>query len=112
MPKPVHGSLGLGGDTNSSAIIVEAFMKIYEAIVNPRLMVRRVNLSANNLITPEQKQPDLSEEGDLHETEDRLQETRLNIIRRFGKNAILKGMNLEEGAMTRERNAQIGGHRA
>lgn len=112
MPKPVHGGIGLGDETNSSAVIVEAFMKIFEAIVNPKLMVRRVNLSANDIIPVNQKQPGLFDNPEAHLKEDKLQEARLNIIKKFGKNAILKGMNLEEGAMTRERNAQIGGHKA
>lgn len=112
MPKPVHGGMGLGGETNSSAVLVNAFMRIFEAIVDPRLMVRRVNLAAGEIIPMEEKQPELFDDLDAHEKEDRLQEARLHIIRRFGKNAILKGMNLEEGAMTRERNAQIGGHKA
>lgn len=112
IPKPVNGSLGLGTETNSSALIVEAIMKIFEAIVDPQLMVRRVNLSANNVITIQQKQPGLFDDFETHEKEDKMQQTRLEIIKKFGKNALLKGMNFEEGAMTRERNAQIGGHKA
>lgn len=112
MPKPVHGGMGLGWETNSSTILVNAFMRIFEAIVDPRLMVRRVNLAAGDVIHIEDKQPELFDDFEEHEKEDRLQEVRLDIIRRFGKNAILKGMNLEEGAMTRERNIQIGGHKA
>ena len=112
MPKPVHGGMGLGWETNSSTILVNAFMRVFEAIVDPRLMVRRVNLAAGDVIHIEDKQPELFDDFEEHEKEDRLQEVRLDIIRRFGKNAILKGMNLEEGAMTRERNIQIGGHKA
>jgi len=114
MPKPVHGSSGVGEETNSSAVIVEAFMKIYERIVDPSLLIRRININANNLITPEQKQPGLfdDEENAGHEKEDKLQEVRLNLMKKFGKNAILKGMNFEDGATTRERNSQIGGHKA
>lgn len=112
MPKPVHGGMGLGWETNSSTILVNAFMRIFEAIVDPRLMVRRVNLAVGDVIHIEDKQPELFDDFEEHEKEDRLQEVRLDIIRRFGKNAILKGMNLEEGAMTRERNIQIGGHKA
>jgi len=112
MPKPVHGSEGVGEETNSSAVLVEAFLKIYERIVNPSLMVRKVNITANNLIPVELKQPELFDNSESHSKEDKLQETRLNIMKKFGKNAILKGMNLSEGAMTRERNSQIGGHKA
>lgn len=112
MPKPVHGGMYLGAETNSSALIVDALVKIYEKIVDPKLMVRRVNISAGEVIPVEQKQPMLFEDVAVNEKENKLQEVRLNIISKFGKNAILKGMNLEEGAMTRERNAQIGGHKA
>lgn len=112
MPKPVHGGMYLGAETNSSALIVDALVKIYEKIVDPKLMVRRVTISAGEVIPVEQKQPMLFEDVAVNEKENKLQEVRLNIISKFGKNAILKGMNLEEGAMTRERNAQIGGHKA
>jgi len=114
MPKPVHGTTGLISETNSSAIIIEAFIKLFEKIVDPERMVRRINLTANNLITPEQRQPGLfdDEESNSHDKEDKLQDVRLSIMKKYGKNAILKGVNFEEGATTRERNAQIGGHKA
>lgn len=112
MPKPVHGTKGLSVETNSSAIIIDAILSIYERIVDPSLMVRRINLTANNLITPEQKQPGLFDDMDEHEKEDKLQTVRLEIMKKFGKNAILKGTNLEDGATTIERNRQIGGHKA
>ena len=112
MPKPVHGTKGLSVETNSSAIIIDAILSIYERIVDPSLMVRRINLTANNLITPEQKQPGLFDDMDEHEKEDKLQTVRLEIMKKFGKNAILKGTNLEDGATTMERNRQIGGHKA
>lgn len=112
LPKPVQGGIGLGGETNSSEIIVKAFMKIFKAIVNPKLMVRRVNLAANDVIPVEARQPELFDNPQEHVKEDRMQQVRLDIMKKFGKNALLKGMNYQEGAMTRERNAQIGGHKA
>lgn len=114
MPKPVHGSCGLGGETNSSSIIIHKLLTIFDSVVDSNLMVRRINMGANDVIPVNLKQPGLfdSDEEESHEKEDKLQETRLNIIKKFGKNALLKGMNLEEGATTRERNAQIGGHKA
>ncbi|MBQ0051993.1 MAG: DNA methylase [Treponema sp.] len=112
MPKPAHGTLGLGCETNSAAVIVETMLEIFKRCVNPRLLVRRVNLTANNVIPEEHRQAGLFEET-LDETkESSLQKARLEIMRRFGKNALLKGTNFEEGATTRDRNAQIGGHRA
>ena len=114
MPKPVHGTAGLKTETNSSAIIVEEFVRIFEQITDPALKVRRINLTAGNLIKTEEKQPGLfdEEESQEHEKEDKLQEVRLSLMKKYGKNAILKGMNLEEGATTILRNSQIGGHKA
>ena len=117
-PKPAHGSLGFGTETNSSKAIVEGFVSLFERIVNKGWLVRRVNISANNTIPLSQRQPGLfdqvdSGEGGLNqEKENSLQKARLKIINKYGKNAILKGMNLEEGATTRDRNSQIGGHKA
>ena len=117
-PKPAHGSWSFSSETNSSMIIVEGFMSIFEKTVNPLWLVRRVNITANNTIPVSQRQPGLfdavdEKEGGLNqEKEDRLQKARLEIMKKFGKNAILKGTNLEDGATTRDRNAQIGGHRA
>lgn len=117
-PKPAHGSWAFSSETNSSKIIVEGFMSIFEKTVDPLWLVRRVNITANNTIPVSQRQPGLfdavdEKEGGLNqEKEDRLQKARLEIMKKFGKNAILKGTNLEDGATTRDRNAQIGGHRA
>lgn len=114
MPKPVHGGCGLGTETNSSAVIIHAILKIFDKIVDPNLLIRRINMGANDVIPVEMRQPGLfdEDEEDSHKKEDSLQKTRLKIIKRFGKNALLKGMNLQEGATTIERNAQIGGHKA
>ena len=118
MPKPAHGSWSFGTETNSSRMIVEAFVSIFERVVNPRWLVRRVNITANGTKPVSARQPCLFDsvdkrEGGLNqEKEDSLQKARLEIIDRYGKNAILKGMNLEEGATTRDRNVQIGGHKA
>lgn len=114
MPKPVHGGCGLGTETNSSAVIIHAILKIFDKIVDPNLLIRRINMGANDVIPVEMRQLGLfdEDEEESHKKEDSLQKTRLKIIKRFGKNALLKGMNLQEGATTIERNAQIGGHKA
>lgn len=118
LPKPAHGSWSFGTETNSSRMLVEAFVSIFERVVNPRWLVRRVNITANGTKPVSARQPCLFDsvdkrEGGLNqEKEDSLQKARLEIINRYGKNAILKGMNLEEGATTRDRNVQIGGHKA
>lgn len=118
IPKPAHASAWLGQETNSSKIIVEAFVGLFEKIVNPSWLVRRVNITANNTKLESEHQPGLFDDVDKkdggfnQEKEDSLQKTRLEIMRKFGKNALLKGMNLQEGATTIDRNVQIGGHKA
>ena len=116
VPKPAHGGISLGMETNSSKVIVEALVNLFENIVNRKYLVRRVNITANGVKPVSESQPGLFDDIGLSgeefslKKEDSLQKTRLEIIRKFGKNAILKGMNLEEGATTRDRNEQIGGH--
>jgi len=118
VPKPAHGSVSLGSETNSSRAIVDAFVALFEKITNPAWLVRRVNITANNTKSESMRQPGLfdevdEKEGGLNqEKENSLQKARLKIIRKYGKNAILKGMDLEEGATTIDRNSQIGGHKA
>ena len=115
-PKPAHGSINLPGATASTALLLKAAMELFQHIVNPDLMVRRIYVVAAHVF-PEEKatgiQLGLFEEMPVDlEKERRQQEAILEIRRRFGKNAILKGMNFEEGATTRDRNNQIGGHKA
>ncbi len=118
VPKPAHGTCSFNTETNSSKTIVEAAVSLFEKIVNHKWLVRRVNISANNTIPVDRREPGLFDEleesdgGLNHQKEDSLQKARLEIIKKFGKNAILKGMNLEDGATTRDRNNQIGGHKA
>ena len=115
-PKPAHGSVNLPGPTSSTTLILKAAMELFNSIVNPALKVRRIYVVASHVM-PEEKaggvQLDLFDEHPVDlEKERRQQEAILEIRRRFGKNAILKGMNFEEAATTRERNNQIGGHKA
>lgn len=112
IPKSAHGTANLGAASNSTAKIVAAVMELYDRIAARDLLVRRINISANNLVEEKYEQYDLFTDPLKQAKERKMQEAMLNIKRKFGKNAILKGMNLEEGATTRERNNQIGGHRA
>ena len=115
VPKPAHGTLSLNESqnaTNSSWQIVNAAMTIYKDAVNPKCLVRRINITANNVIPMCERQPGLFDDMLESEKESNLQAARLSIIEKFGKNALLKGMDFEEGATTRDRNAQIGGHKA
>lgn len=128
VPKHAHGTARLQGPTASGKEIMEAVTALFQQIADPRLLVRRVYLTAEQVV-PAGSLPDVPEEGQLDlfsapdalrqeekaaalEQERRLQTTMVEIKKRFGKNAILKGMNLLDGATTRERNGQVGGHRA
>lgn len=120
MPKPAHGTFKFGEHTNSSSLFVESLLSIYERVVDSKLFVRRLNVNANDVIPTNQRQPGLFDSVEDEEQkqnsssaqkEQKLQEVRLKIMDKFGKNAILKGTSLEEGATTILRNNQIGGHR-
>lgn len=116
VPKPAHGSVNLPGFTSSSAEIIGAVSSLFERIVDKKLLVRRMYVVANHALpegSPETLQLSLFDEGkDEGQRERRRQEAILEIKRKFGKNAILKGLNFEEGATQRERNSQVGGHKA
>ena len=130
IPKSAHGSINLPERTSSTKIILEAVTELFERIVDPELLVRRMNVVANHVML-EEKAPDPKEyrqlslfedpeqteaEEEKHraelEKERKIQEALLSIKHRYGKNAVIKGMNLEEGATAMERNRQVGGHKA
>ncbi len=121
IPKHGHGTVRLPRKTSSARIITQAVAELYERITDPDLLIRRLTVECALLPegTEEFRQMDLfsqseeqTRETENLEREKRRQQAMLEIKRRFGKNAILRGMNLEEGATARERNGQIGGHKA
>lgn len=130
VPKHAHGTVNLSCMTSSTQIILDAVLGLYDRIVNPELLVRRVTVAANHVANEtEGKKEERFEQMDLFtdyaalereraereeklDKERRLQEAMLAVKKKYGKNAMLKGMNLQEGAMTIERNNQIGGHKA
>ena len=114
VPKPAHGSVNLGRKTSSTRLITEAVLGLFDRIVDHDLYVRRLNVTAANVTAEngEGEQLELFEESFDTDKERRQQEAILEIRRKYGKNAILKGMNFEEGATAIERNKQIGGHKA
>ncbi len=124
VPKHAHGTANLGRHTSSTAKIVEATMSLFDRIVDKNLLVRRVNLVANRVLTEDQipvqgEQINLftdieSQEKELAalDREKKKQQAMLAIQKKYGKNAVLKGFNLEKGATTIDRNRQIGGHKA
>ena len=130
VPKPAHGTTNLPKQTSSTTLIINAVMELYDKIVNKKLLIRRINIVANKLVDEHSvKNANKYEQLDLFtdyeilkkqrekenaesEREKRMQNTILDIKKKFGKNAILKGMNLQEGATAKDRNNQIGGHKA
>jgi DNA polymerase V len=127
IPKHAHGTGNIGHYTSSTKEILGAVSELYDRIVNPKLLVRRITIAACRLIDEkeaEKQKPyeqmdmfSMIEDKDTHEEEERAKEKKLqaamiDIKKKFGKNAILKGMNFEDGATAKDRNGQIGGHKA
>lgn len=130
IPKHAHGTVNLDGYTSSCVDLIRAATGLYDQIVDKNLLARRLTICANRLLdeasvpkseAPEQidlftdyaaQEKEKAEEAAAHARERKLQETMLGIKKKFGKNAILKGMNLEDGATAKERNQTIGGHHA
>ena len=131
VPKHAHGTENLDGFSSSTQKILEAASVLYDRIVDKNLLIRRMNITANHVLNEASatRREDTYEQLDLFTDyaaleekkkaekeklarERKLQEAELNIKKRFGKNAILKGMNFQEGATARSRNEQIGGHKA
>ena len=126
VPKHAHGTINLDHHTSSTKIIMDATMKLYERVINKELLTRRINVTANNVINVSEvengksyEQIDLFTDYNKKEKEQQeeikernLQKAMINIKGKYGKNAIIKGMNLQEAGTTIDRNAQVGGHRA
>ena len=129
VPKPAGGTISLGRFSSSSRVIMKAMMQIYEQTVDKSLLIRRINICANRIVAkdlvknmttieqfdlfsdPEQIEKAHQREKQQEEKDEKLAKAMLNIKQRFGKNAVLKGTNFEEGATGQQRNEQIGGHR-
>ena len=131
VPKHAHGTFNFDKPTSSSRQIMDGAAELFDRCVNPDLLIRRLNLTTNHVVSETSveakehipQQLDLftdyealekqeQEEKARLDKERRMQETQLKIKQRFGKNAILRGLNFEEGATAKERNKQIGGHKA
>ena len=130
IPKHAHGTTNLKRQTSSTKMITDAVIELYDRIVDRNLLIRRINITANRLVDESSvKKEEVYEQLDLFtdyeaqrkkkeeeeaalDREKRMQEAMLSIKKKFGKNAVLKGMNLQEGATARDRNEQIGGHKA
>ena len=127
VPKHAHGTANLKQKTSSTMLLTDATMELFAQIVNRNLLIRRISLCANRVVSEteaaleeryeqlslfeEETREEAVDEKEL-ERERKLQQAMLDVKKRYGKNAMVKGMNLQEGATTMERNRQIGGHKA
>lgn len=129
VPKHSHGTANIDHKTSSTKTITNEVMKLYDKIVNPILLVRRLNVTACNIVNEEYKESTpIIEQIDLFTNyeevskqkekslkdeieEKKIQKALLNIKKKYGKNSILKAMNYEEGATAKDRNLEVGGHK-
>lgn len=129
IPKHATGTKNLKEKTSSTKMIMEAVIELYNEIVNPKLLIRRINITANHIVDErvqakkekfeqldiftnyQELEEKKNKEKFLREKENRLQHVVIDLKKKYGKNIILKGMNFEEGGTTIERNQQIGGHK-
>ena len=129
VPKPAHGTINLEYKTSSSKELTKAIETLYDRIINKKLLIRKINISANNLTNEniakqekkieqfnlftdyKKKDEEIIQKIEKEQEENKIQHTILDIKKKYGKNAILKGINYLEESTTKERNNQIGGHR-
>ncbi|MBD5631883.1 MAG: DNA methylase [Clostridia bacterium] len=126
VPKSAHGSINLKRYNSSTRLITDAVIELYKRIVDKNLLIRRVYVVANHVISENDRQEkpeqlnlftnfealeETAQENAALDKERKIQDTVLSVHKKYGKNALIKGMNLEVGATTIERNNQIGGHK-
>ena len=130
IPKHSHGTQNLKKKTSSTSLILDAVTELYDRIINKDLLVRRINVVANKVVPEvealdsgapvqmsffdilDRNDEEIQAEKLAEEKEKKVQRTLIDIKKKHGKNAIIKGMNLEDGATAIERNKQVGGHKA
>lgn len=129
IPKPAHGTIRLDYRTSSTKVLSKKILELYEKIINPKLLIRKINIAACNIVDESlsdkeevHEQLDLfgnctqkakESENDKREQKDelRLNKTMLELKNKYGKNSIFKAMSLEEGSTLKDRNEQVGGHK-
>ena len=129
VPKSSHGSVNIGMYTSSTKIITEKVIELYKKIVNRKLTIRRISVTANHIVKEGDAPESIMEQMDLFtdygalqkkneeeqkelDKEKSIQKAVIGLKKKYGKNAVLKGMNFKDGATTIERNGQVGGHKA
>lgn len=124
VPKHAHGTINIDHQTSSSKILTEHIIKLYEQIINKQLLIRRINITVNNVVNENMVKnsnyeqinlfidyKEVNRKREKEEAEKEIQKAMINIKNKYGKNAIIKGMNLQKEGTTIERNGQIGGHK-
>lgn len=124
IPKHAHGTINIDHKTSSTKIIMDIVMELYERIINKKLLIRKINITANNVVNEDAFEEQTYEQIDLfinyeelnkkrekEKSEREIQRAMIEIKNKYGKNSIIKGMNLQEGGTTIKRNSQIGGHK-
>lgn len=128
IPKHAHGTVNIDHYCSSTKVVMDNVLNLFDRIVNPILLVRRINIVACNLIGDDMVNNDVREQLDLFSSFDEKKEMKdslesyeadeklvqraiLDIKKKYGKNSILRGMNFEEGATSRKRNGEVGGHK-
>ena len=130
VPKPAHGTINLDHKTSSSKLLTEAIVKLYDRIIDKKLLIKKINISVNNVVKEElakkekrieqislftnykNHEEQMKKEKLEEEKENKIQHTIIDIKKKYGKNAILKGINYLEDSTAKDRNNQIGGHHA
>ena len=130
IPKHARGTANMGKHTSSTRLVTEKTLELFDRITDPKLLVRRLNITANHIVAegevvkdsapqqlslfddPNELEIRQAQEDAAEEKERKIQKAMIHIKERFGANAILKGTNFQEGATARERNQTIGGHKA
>ena len=113
--KPAKGTISFGTQTNANSIIIPAVVSLYERVVDRNKPIRRVNITCNKVVPTEAQSQQLSlfdNVGEDLERNYKIQKAVLDVKKKYGKNTIIKAMDLEEAATTIERNRQIGGHKS
>ena len=125
VPKPAHGTFRLENKTSSTRIISDGFQKLYDSIIDKNMLIRKINLTVGNLYNEDDNSQkncyeqvnlftnyeETKKENEKLQKEKEIQKTIIKLKHKYGKNSIIKAMNLEEGGTTIERNKQIGGHK-
>jgi len=110
--EPAHGTFSVDSETNAPAVLIPEIAKLYRDIVDFRYPIRRIHIYCNNVVREDHRQMSFFDNNEKIEKSTTIQKTMLDIKKKYGKNAVFKGIDLHDSATTRQRNRQIGGHKS